>query len=299
MMIPVLLGLVTVVFALFFILPGDPARLRAGPSASPEVIENIRREMGLDRPLGAQYLDFLAKLAKGDLGRSYQSNRPVIDELSEVVPRTFQLAIFGELISCVLGAGLGLVAAAFQNRWPDRLVTTLAAFQLSFPAFWLALMLQILICVKLGWLPPSGYESGFDKYIILPAVTLAIPSAGILARLTRTTVIEVMSEDYIRTARGKGLNEWLVLYRYAFRNALIPLVTTVGLDFTRLLGGILIIEVIFCWPGLGKYAYDALVYKDLPALQASVIVFAISVTLVNLLVDISYRLLDPRIRYAD
>ena len=298
LLIPVLLGLITIVFILLYILPGDPARLIAGPSATPQIVETIRKQNGLDQPLWVQYFNYLSHVIQGDLGRSYQSHRTILTELDSVVPKTIQLALTAEVFSSILGITLGVIAASLQDTSIDRLITTLAAVQLSFPLFWLALMLQILFSVNLHLLPPSGYNSGFDQYIILPTITLAIPSSGILARMTRTTILEVLNEDYIRTAYAKGLYKRAVLWKHALRNALIPLTTTIGLDLTRLLGGVVIIEVIYGWPGLGKYAYDALVYKDLPALQASIMVIAICVSLVNLFVDILYGILDPRIRYS-
>lgn len=296
--IPILIGLVTVLFALLNILPGDPARMMAGPFANPDVVETIREEMGFDRPLWVQYLDNLWNLARGEFGRSYQSRRPILKDLLEVFPKTVQLAIAAEVTSALIGVWLGIVAATRRNGWADRLIMTIAALNLSFPLFWLALMLQIVFAVFLRLLPPSGYGAGFDQFVILPAVTLALPSLGLLARITRAALLEVLGEDYIRTARAKGLKGVLVVRRHVLPNALIPIVTTIGTDFVRLLGGIPIIEVIFAWPGIGKYAYDALVFRDLPALQASVIVLAVSVSLVNLAVDLLYAFINPRIRYV-
>ena len=296
--VPILIGLVTVLFALLNILPGDPARMMAGPFANPDVVETIREEMGFDRPLWVQYLDNLWNLARGEFGRSYQSRRPILKDLLEVFPKTVQLALAAEVTSALIGIWLGIVAATRRNGWADRLIMTIAALNLSFPLFWLALMLQIVFAVFLRLLPPSGYGAGFDQYVILPAVTLALPSLGLLARITRAALIEVLGEDYIRTARAKGLRGVLVVRRHVLPNALIPIVTTIGTDFVRLLGGIPIIEVIFAWPGIGKYAYDALVFRDLPALQASVIVLAVSVSLINLAVDLLYAFINPRIRYV-
>ncbi len=296
--VPILIGLVTVLFALLNILPGDPARMMAGPFANPDVVETIREEMGFDRPLWVQYLDNLWNLARGEFGRSYQSRRPILKDLLEVFPKTVQLALAAEVTSALIGIWLGIVAATRRNGWADRLIMTIAALNLSFPLFWLALMLQIVFAVFLRILPPSGYGAGFDQFVILPAVTLALPSLGLLARITRAALIEVLGEDYIRTARAKGLRGVLVVRRHVLPNALIPIVTTIGTDFVRLLGGIPIIEVIFAWPGIGKYAYDALVFRDLPALQASVIVLAVSVSLVNLAVDLLYAFINPRIRYV-
>ncbi|MCY3990980.1 MAG: ABC transporter permease [Caldilineaceae bacterium] len=295
--VPILIGLVTVLFALLNILPGDPARMMAGPFADPDVVKTIREEMGFDRPLWIQYLDNLWDLARGEFGRSYQSRRPILKDILEVFPKTVQLALAAEVTSALVGIWLGVIAATRRNGWADRLIMTIAALNLSFPLFWLALMLQIVFAVFLRLLPPSGYGAGFDQFVILPAITLALPSLGLLARITRAALIEVMEEDYIRTARAKGLRSVLVMRRHILPNALIPIVTTIGTDFVRLLGGIPIIEVIFAWPGIGKYAYDALVFRDLPALQASVIVLAVSVSLVNLVVDLLYAFINPRIRY--
>ena len=256
--------------------------MMAGPFADPDVVKTIREEMGFDRPLWIQYLDNLWDLARGKFGRSYQSRRPILKDILEVFPKTVQLALAAEVTSALVGIWLGVIAATRRNGWADRLIMTIAALNLSFPLFWLALMLQIVFAVFLRLLPPSGYGAGFDQFVILPAITLALPSLGLLARITRAALIEVMEEDYIRTARAKGLRSVLVMRRHILPNALIPIVTTIGTDFVRLLGGIPIIEVIFAWPGIGKYAYDALVFRDLPALQASVIVLAVSVSLVNL-----------------
>lgn len=294
----VVIGITIIIFSLLYVLPGDPVRLMIGQAANPEAVEALRHEMGLDRPLISQYLDYIGNLFTGDLGRSYQTRRAVSDELLLVVPPTIQLSLVAEGMSVLIGIFLGVIAAVFSNKFIDRFITNLAAFQLSFPLFWLALMLQMLFAVNLKWLPLSGYANGLDKYIFLPAITLAIPSSGILARMTRVAISNVLCEDYIRTARAKGLRDSLVYLRHALPNSLIPITTMVGLDLTRLIGGIAIIEVIYSWPGLGKYAYDALVYKDLPALAGSLIIFAIMVSIINLLTDLLYGVIDPRIRQA-
>ena len=223
--------------------------MMAGPFADPDVVETIREQMGFDRPLLVRYLDNLWQLAQGEFGRSYQSRRPILGDLVEVFPKTVQLAIVAEVTSALLGIWLGIVAATRRNGWADRLVMTVAALNLSFPLFWLALMLQIFFAVVLRVLPPSGYGAGFDQFIILPAFTLALPSMGLLARITRTALIEAMGEEYVRTAHAKGLSRVLVMRRHILPNALIPIVTTVGTDFVRLLGGIPIIEVIFLVAG--------------------------------------------------
>jgi peptide/nickel transport system permease protein len=295
MILPVLFGITLIIFALLYVLPGDPVRMMVGNNADPETVERIRHEMGLDRPFLNQYADYAVRLLKGDFGRSYQTRRSVLEELEAVAPRTIQLSLAAEFFSIIIGIGLGLLAAVFRNKLIDRFITTLAALQLSFPLFWLALMVQLLVAVQLKWLPSSGYGVGFDKYILLPAFTMAIPSSGILARMTRVAVVDVLREDYIRTANAKGMRTRTIYLRHALPNALIPIVTTIGLDLARLIGGITMIEVIFTWPGLGKYAYDALVFKDLPALSGSVIVFALLVSGINLAIDLVYGFIDPRI----
>lgn len=294
--IAVLFGLLTLTFALVHVLPGDPARLTAGPGADARTVDTIRRELGLDQPLGTQYLRYLGDVVRGDLGRSYQSRRPVRSELAEVYPKTVVLALTAEAFAAVLGVGLGVAAATSGSRALDRLILAFAALNLSFPLFWLALMLQLSLSVFVRALPPSGYDLGLDRFVILPALTLALPSSGFLARITRSSLMELRQAAFLRMARAKGVSEPMVVLRHALPNALIPILTTIGLDLARLLGGIVIVETIFAWPGVGKYAFDALAYKDLPALQASILVFAVSVSLVNLMVDVLYASCDPRLR---
>lgn len=299
LLLPVMLvALSAIIFALLYLLPGDPARMMAGEFASPEALERIRQQMGFDRPAIVQYLDYLTSVLRGDWGRSYMTRRPVLADILSVFPKTIQLALMAELLSVILGGSLGVLAATHRNQWLDRLLMTLSVLSLSLPLFWLALLLQILFSLQLQLLPPSGYGGGFSRYIILPAVTLAIPSAGFLARITRAAVIDVSSADYLRTAHAKGLAPFSVVMRHTIPNALLPMISVIGADLSRLFAGVLIIEVIFAWPGLGKYAFDALSQRDFPALQGSLNVLATSVLLISLLTDLLYTVADPRLRNA-
>ena len=296
-LIPVILGLTLVIFLLVNVIPGDTARLIAGEYADEATVEQIRTTMGLDKPILVQYGNYLLDLVQGDLGRSYQTHRPVLEEILTVFPKTIQLAVTTEVISIVVGLFLGMSAAVRCGSLFDRGITMFGVLGLSIPQFWFALILQLVLAVKFGWLPPSGYQGGFDIYIILPAITLGIPSAGMMARISRSAFLEVLPQNYIRTARAKGLREKSVIWKHALKNALIPVLSLVGTDMSRLLTGTMIVESVFSWPGIGKYGYDALFYKDMPALQATVLVLAVSICLVNLAVDVLYAAADPRVRY--
>ncbi len=289
-------GLVTVVFLLVTVLPGNPAQLIAGAGAPAATVESIRHQLGLDQPLPVQYLQYLNHVVHGDLGRSYQSHRPVWNELMNVFPRTIQLALAAEIIASLFGVGLGVLAASNDGKVADRIATLISAFSLSMPQFWLALMLQMLFAVRWPLFPPSGYGNGFDLYIVLPAVTLALPTIGFVGRISRSAMVQEIHADYIRTGRAKGLSYSIVMIRHLLPNSLIPIVTTIGSDFVRLMGGVVIVEAIFAWPGIGSYAFHALTYRDLPALGGSIIVFGVTVSLINMLLDIIYVVIDPRIR---
>lgn len=291
-------GLSVVVFLLLYWLPGDPARLMAGEYASEETVQTIRTQMGFDRPALVQYGDYLGDFLRGDWGRSYQSRRSVLNDIATVFPKTVQLAVAAELLSITIGLTFGVLAAVYRSSLIDRGLMTLSVLSLSLPLFWLALLLQVLFSLQLRLLPPSGYGSILSPYTLLPALTLAIPSSGYLARITRASLIEVSGADYVRSAYAKGLTGARVVRRHMLPNTLLPLVSVIGADFARLLGGIMIIEVIFAWPGLGKYAYDALVARDFPALQGALTVLVLSVLLVNLVVDTLYVVIDPRLRRA-
>lgn len=297
-MIPVLLGLTMVVFLLVNVLPGDTARIIAGDYADEATVESIREAYGLDKPLHIQYLNFMGNLLKGDFGRSYHSRRMISKEIANVFPKTIKLAVATEIAGVLMGVLLGMTAALRRGRLLDRCVTGFGVLGLSIPQFWFALILQLLFAVTLKWLPPSGYGVGFDKYIILPALTLGIPSAGMMARVSRTAFLEVLPQNYIRTARSKGLKEHVVIWRHALKNAMIPILSLIGTDISRLITGTMIAESVFSWPGIGKYGYDALFYKDMPALQATVLVLAIAICIINLIVDILYGFFDPQVRLS-
>ena len=298
MMIPVLIGLTIVVFLLVNVLPGDTARIIAGDYADEKTVESIRQAYGLDQPIHIQYLNFMKNLLQGDFGRSYHSRRPIAKELSNVFPKTIKLALATEAAGVLMGVLLGMTAALKRGTLVDRCITGFGVLGLSIPQFWFALILQLLFAVTLKWLPPSGYGVGFDRYVILPALTLGIPSAGMMARVSRSAFLEGLPQNYIRTARAKGIKEHAVIWRHALKNAMIPILSLIGTDISRLITGTMIAESVFSWPGIGKYGYDALFYKDMPALQATVLVLAIAICVINLIVDILYGFFDPRVRLS-
>jgi len=298
-LIPIIIGLSILIFAFLYLIPGDVARMIAGPSATDEVVNSIRMEMGLNRPLYIQYFDFITDFLTGDFGKSYQSGNLIKNEIPQVFIRTLQLAITVQIISFFVGGVLGIISAIWRKTIWDRIIMAISVSGLSLPLFWSALVIQLIFSIYLGILPPSGYESGFDQFIILPALTLMLPNSGMLARVTRSAIIDVMNFDYVRTARAKGLNNFWVVTKHIVRNALIPMITMTGTNLSRMMGGVIMIEIIFTWPGMGKYVYDALLSKDLPALQTATMLIAILVILINLLVDLSYALIDPRIKYEE
>ena len=297
-MIPVLIGLTIVVFLLVNVLPGDTARIIAGDYADEATVQSIREAYGLDKPILIQYINYIKDLLHGDFGRSYHSRRDIATEIANVYPKTIQLALATEVVGVVVGVLLGMIAAVRRGSLVDRGVTAFGVLGLSIPQFWFALILQLLFAVTLQWLPPSGYGVGFDRYIILPALTLGIPSAGMMARVSRSAFLEVLPQNYIRTARAKGLKERLIIWRHTLKNAMIPILSLIGTDMSRLITGTMIAESVFSWPGIGKYGYDALFYKDMPALQATVLILAVTICAVNLIVDILYGLVDPRVRVS-
>jgi peptide/nickel transport system permease protein len=294
--IPTVLLTSLVVFLMLFLTPGDPASIYVGEqTATPERLADIRRVMGLDRPLHVQYGDFLWRALRGDLGRSLQTNRPVLDEILSRLPNTIALAAAAMALAVGLGFALGLVSALRQNTVVDTLAMLVALFGVSVPVFWLALLLIMLFAVQLQWLPATS-GPGF-RGLILPAVSLALLSAATLARLVRSCVLEVLRLDYLTTARAKGLGAAVVVLRHALPNALIPVITAMGLQFGALLSGAVITETIFARPGLGKLVVDSIQSKDLPTVQGVVLVLACIYVVMNLLVDLSYALVDPRIRF--
>ncbi len=296
MLVPVLLGVSLIVFAILKLIPGDPARVMAGLDASAADVVNIRGELGLDRPLHVQYARFLGNALVGDFGRSIRSKRPVRDEIANTLPATVQLAVVSMAAAIVFGAGLGIVAATHQSSLWDTLAMVLALFGISVPIFWLGLMLILVFAVVLGWLPAQG--RGGPEHLILPGLTLGVASAGIIARMMRASLLEVLRHDYVRTARAKGLGEWLVVMRHALKNASIPVVAVVGLQFGQLLGGAVITETVFAWPGMGRLVVEGIKFRDFPVVQASILLLALLFSLVNLMVDLLYAYLDPRIKYG-
>ncbi|MBI4277084.1 MAG: ABC transporter permease [Armatimonadetes bacterium] len=290
----VALGASTVVFFIAR-LGGDPAILMAEPTARPEEIEALRRSMGLHDPLYIQYARFLGRAGQGDLGRSLWQQQPAVGLVLERTPATLELTAAALLLSAAIALPVGVVSAVWRGGRVDRLSMTAALFFQCIPGFWFGMILIFFFAVRLHWLPTSG--GGSLAHLILPAVTLAAYSTGRLARLTRSGMLEVLKEDYIRTARGKGVAEPTVVVRHGLRNALVPILTLVGLEFGALMGGAVIVETVFGWPGLGRLTIQAIQNRDFPLVQASVLFVAAVVVVVNLAVDILYTTLDPRIRY--
>jgi peptide/nickel transport system permease protein/oligopeptide transport system permease protein len=292
-LIPTLLAVSLAVFLVLHLVPGDAARNAAGPDAAEEDIELIREHYGLDQPLWQQYGIWLGKVAQGDLGESFRSRRRVLDELARRLPATFELAGSAMLFAVLLGVTLGVVASMKPNSWLDEAVNAFSALGISVPVFFLGLLLMLLFAARLQWLPPSG--RGTVAHLVLPMVTLGLPYVATFARVARSTMLEVLSEDYIRTARAKGIPWRIVVWRHALVNATVPLVTLLGVYFGRLLGGAVIVETIFAWPGLGRYMVDAIIQRDLHVVQGCILVFATAIVVVNMLVDLLYSVLDPRI----
>jgi glutathione transport system permease protein len=294
-MIPTLMLVVLIVFLFVHILPGDPARLVAGTDADEATIALIREDLGLDLPLPQQFLRYVQELSQGNLGRSLRTKRPVTQEIAERFLPTLWLTISSMAWSVLFGMAIGISSAVWRNRWPDRLGMTLAVSGISFPAFALGMMLMQVFSVQLGWLPTVGAETW--KHYILPSLTLGAAVAAVMARFTRASFVEVIQEDYVRTARAKGLSEFLVVFKHTLRNALIPVVTMMGLQFGFLLGGSIVVETVFNWPGLGRLLVDAVNQRDYPVIQGLVLLFSTEFILINLLVDVLYGAINPSIRY--
>ncbi|WP_022665604.1 nickel ABC transporter permease [Desulfospira joergensenii] len=293
--IPVLLGISLMLFFMLRMLPGDPAQVLAGQMASPEDIAMIRTQLGLDEPVYVQYGAFLNRLVHLDLGRSARTQNPVIEEIWARLPNTMLLAVCAITLACVFGIPAGVVAAVRPYTWIDYLVTLASLFGISMPVFWLGMMLMIVFSITLQWLPAGGI--GTWKHLVLPSVTLAAFVVAFIARMTRSSMLEVLSQDYVTTARSKGLMEKVIIVKHALKNALIPIITVVGLQFGLLLGGAVLTETVFAWPGLGRLIVDSILARDYAMIQGSILVFGLLYTLVNLAVDLIYALVDPRIRY--
>ncbi len=294
-LIPTLLIVAVLVFGFVHMLPGDPARLAAGPEAGPETIELVRKDLGLDLPLHQQFIRFFGNALQGDFGHSIRTKRPVSQEIAERFGPTFWLTVVAMSWSVVLGMFLGIVSAVWRNKWPDRLGMTFAVSGISFPSFALGMLLMQYFSVKLGWLPTVGADTW--KHYVLPALTLGAAVAAVMARFTRSSFIDILKEDYVRTARAKGLNETVVVIKHGLRNALIPVVTMMGLQFGFLLGGSIVVEVVFNWPGMGRLLVDAVEMRDYPIIQALVLLFSLEFILINLVVDLLYAWINPTIRY--
>ncbi|WP_175613347.1 nickel ABC transporter permease [Fusobacterium mortiferum] len=294
LLIPVLLGVSLLVFAIMSLTPGDPAQLILGENAPKEAVLKLREEMGLNDPFFMQYFRFVKNAIMGDFGRSYTTGREVFGEIFARFPNTLILAVIGIIISVCIGIPIGIISATRQYSFLDSFSMVIALLGVSMPVFWLGLMLILTFSVKLGWLPSGGFDG--LKSIILPAVTLGVGSAAIITRMTRSSMLEVIRQDYIRTARAKGVAEKVVINKHALKNALIPIITVVGLQFGHLLGGAVLTESVYSWPGVGRLMVDAIRQKDTPTVLAAVVFLAAAFSVVNLLVDILYAYVDPRIK---
>jgi len=321
-LLPVLLGITLLVFLFLHLIPGDPATVLLGERATPEQVEALREQLGLNQPLPLQYLTFINNLLHLDFGTSII---PIIDEIKTRFPATFELSLAAMIVAVILGIPAGVLAAVYKNRPADNITMIGSLLGVSIPVYWLGLLLIYLFAITLNWFPPSGrisIEAGltfqpitgfylldailkFDinllqdvlAHLILPALTLGTIPLAILARITRSSLLEVLSQDYIRTARAKGIPEHWVILRHGLKNALLPVVTIIGLQFGTLLGGAILTETIFSWPGIGSWIYEGILARDYPVVQGGVVVVSIIFVLVNLVVDISYALVDPRIKY--
>jgi glutathione transport system permease protein len=294
-LIPTLLLVGALAFLFVHLLPGDPARLAAGPDATPETVALVRQDLGLDKPLLQQFLRFATGVLHGDFGRSVSTRRPVSVEIGERFMPTFWLTVAAMSWSVIFGMTIGVVSAVWRNRWPDRLGMALAVSGISFPAFALGMALMQVFAVQLNWLPTIGADSW--RHYILPSLTLGAAVAAIMARFTRSSFVEILQEDYVRTARAKGLSEPTVVVKHGLRNALIPVVTMMGLQFGFLLGGSIVVEVVFNWPGMGRLLVDAVDMRDYPVIQAEILLFSLEFILINLIVDVLYAVINPAIRY--
>jgi len=293
--IPVLLGVATLVFALIHLIPGDPVRTMLGESASEESVIELRGRLGLDRPLYQQYAIYLKDLARGNLGTSLRTNEPVASAIAARLPATFELAAASIAVALLIAIPLGILAAAGAGTFIDHLATTLALVGISMPNVWLGPLLAIIFAVELGWLPVSG--RGTLAQLVLPALTLGAPLAAVLARMTRASVIDELRELYVLAARARGVSRARAVLRHAFRNSLIPIVTVLGLQVGAVLTGAVITETIFAWPGVGRLLIQSIGFRDYPLVQGCILLIAVTYVSVNLLTDLAYGLLDPRIRY--
>ncbi|MFJ7828205.1 ABC transporter permease [Psychrobacillus sp. NPDC096623] len=322
-LIPVLLGMTFVVFMIIRAIPGNPAQVILGQLASKEAIEALEIKLGLNEPWYTQYFNYLFGLLKGDLGESMRTVQPVAEEIWPYLAATIELAFFAIIIAVIIGVNAGIISAWFQNSWFDYMAMVLALIGVSMPIFWLGLMEQWIFGIELQWLPTTGREEVRDpvnsitslyivdtiiqgrfdqlgtvlKHLVLPGIALATIPMAIIARMTRSSMLEVMRADYVRTARAKGQKMFWVVYKHALKNAIIPVLTVIGLQTGLLLGGAILTETIFGWPGIGRYIYEAISFRDYPVIQSGILVVAFIFVMINLFVDILYGLVDPRIKY--
>jgi peptide/nickel transport system permease protein len=299
--VPTLFGVVLVVFLVVHLIPGDPVRAVLGDAATAEQIERTRRDLGLDQPLYAQFLDYLSRLVRGDLGISIAGRQPVIEQIAARIPATFTLALAGVVMSIVIGVPLGILGATRRGRIADFIALVVSTVGIAAPSFWIGILLSTVFAIELGWLPATGGGQPGDlgsivAALVLPATALGLSGMAMVARMTRSSMLDVLSEDYVRTARAKGAAERRVIYKHALRNAAIPIVTVVGLSFGHLLGGTIVMETVFARPGIGKLLLDAILGRDYPVVQGVTLVIAVMFVLVNLCTDLTYAALDPRLR---
>lgn len=301
--IPVILLVAVLAFMLMHMLPGDPAVVIAGPDATPEALDRLRQQLGLDRPLWEQLVSWLGHLARGDFGQSLMLNQSVISAVGERVPVTLSLALLAFAITIPVGVVLGVIAAYYRNSWVDSAVMGVALVGVSVPSFWIAIISVIVFSVELGWLPSSGYvplSEGFAPWLramVQPALILALFQIGYLARMTRSSMLDVLDQDYIRTARAKGLNEWATVGKHAFRNSLMSVVTVSGIILSLLIGGSVVIEQVFALPGIGRLVVQGIMARDYPLIQGTMLLLGFTFVIVNVAVDLAYTLVDPRVRY--
>jgi peptide/nickel transport system permease protein/oligopeptide transport system permease protein len=291
--IPTILGVIFIVMLTIELVPGDPVELMLGEHATREAVEKVRTALGLDKPLITRYVLYVKNLARGDMGRSIRENREVTKEISDVWPATVELTLAAMLIAIVLGVSVGIISAVKPNSWFDNVNRVVSLLGLSMPVFWTGLVLIVIFSFWLRLFPIGG--TGTLRHLILPAFTLSLPSIAMISRMTRSSLLEVLKEDYVRTAKAKGLSPRVVILRHALRNALIPIVTLSGLQTGQLMGGAILTETVFGWPGLGRLMVRAIFARDYILLQGAVLVFALAFVVINLLVDLSYSFLDPRV----
>ncbi len=289
-----LFGVIIITFILMYVIPGDPVVSMVGERYSEETIQRLREEMHLNDPMPIQFIRYVGNILQGDFGKSFITGEPVTTAIMEKFPNTMMLAVVAMIFAVLIGVSLGMISSISPGSILDRGIMILALAGISAPVFWVGLILVLVVGVMLQWLPPTGF--GGIEYIILPALTLGLRSAAYLARLTRSTMLEVLSQDYIRTARSKGLPEWKVFLKHAFPNTLIPVITVIGTDFGSYLSGAVLTESIFGWPGIGRLALEAILKRDFPVIQGTVLFMAVMFVMVNVIVDLLYGVIDPRIR---